>query len=299
VVVAVVGSSGFIGCHVVRRLRDGGFTLLRVDRRPPAEAESGERVVRVDLGGDGEPERAAAECGAVDAVVWLAASIRHRYSVDQTAAEEMAVMVEAPLRFLAALRPAPSTVVYTSSIQVYGRPQRLPVDEDHPTNPFTAYGVAKLTAEHYVRIWCRERGIPLSTLRVAFVYGPGQHSHNVIPRFIEAVRRGEPPVIHGGGGDIRDDVYAGDVAEAVHLAISRRADGTFNVATGRPHTLLEVAEAVCRLGGAGIRPRHLSEPGGWVDRWFAVERARRHLGFEAATSFEEGLFAMWRAAGAP
>ena len=100
-------------------------------------------------------------------------------------------MVEAPLRLLRALDPAPPSLVNMSSIQVYGRPVRLPVDEDHPKDPFTAYGVAKLYAEQVLDIAGSRRGTQVASLRVAFIDGPGAHPAGALPRFIEAVRRGQ------------------------------------------------------------------------------------------------------------
>src|SRR5439155_17902444 len=115
---------------------------------------------------------------------------------DESAHENVRVMVEAPLQFLRELDPAPTALVYLSSIEVYGRPRYLPVDENHLTEPFTAYGVAKLCGEQFLAIAGAGRGTAVARLRVAFVYGPGQHEGNVIPRFLAAARRGEAPVVH-------------------------------------------------------------------------------------------------------
>ena len=189
--VAVVGGSGFVGRHVVRRLLAAGARVVTIDRRAPADPQPGEEYVGGEIGADLKPEALAAICGRTEAVVWLAAVIRQRRGVDEAAPEDLRIMVEAPLRFLAAVEPPPASFIYLSSVQVYGAPLCLPVDEDHPTEPFTAYGVAKLCAEQYLGIACRARRTALASLRVAFVYGPGQHSHNVIPKFLDALRRRE------------------------------------------------------------------------------------------------------------
>jgi UDP-glucose 4-epimerase len=270
--------------------------VLTLDRREPAEGVEGETVSLADLTREEAMRQVAGSIEPPDGVVWLAASIRQRGGIDETAAEDVRVMVEAPLRFLQALREAPATFVYLSSIQVYGRPERLPVAEDHPTRPFTAYGVAKLCGEQMLRLACKARGTVFTALRAAFIYGPGQHPANVIPRFLEQVRRGEAPVVHGSGRDVRDDVYVGDVAAVVERALARRAPGAFNVASGRPHPLGEVAEAACRFGPPGLAPVHAGVPSHWVDRWYAVDAARTALGFDVWTRFEEGLAAMWRGA---
>jgi len=227
--------------------------------------------------------------------VWLAARIRQRTGVDDAAVNELRLMVEAPLRMLRALDPAPPSLVNMSSVQVYGRPVSLPVGEDHPKDPFTSYGVAKLNAEHVLGLAGEQRGSAVASLRAAFIYGPGQHPDNVLPRFIRAARRGEAPVVHGAGADLRDDVYVGDVARAVTLAVEHGARGAFNVASGRPHTLADVARTVCALGPAGLSPRHDDAKSTWVDRWYRTDRARETFAFAAETSFADGVRAAWDA----
>jgi len=293
--VAVVGGSGFVGRHVVKRLLDTQAEVLNVDRVPPSQPLPGEVFRAADMMEKGNVTAIGRALGRIDGVVWLAASIRHRTGVDATAASDLGLMVEAPLALLRALDPAPASFVNISSIQVYGRPVRLPVGEDHPKDPFTAYGVAKLYAEQVLDIAARQRRTAVASLRVAFIYGPGQHAANVLPRFIEAVRRGEPPVVHGQGDDVRDDVYVGDVARAVEMALRQSACGAFNIASGHPHTIRDVALAVCALGAPGLTPRHDETPSSWVDRFYEVERAREAFGFVAETPFATGVRAMWDA----
>ena len=291
--VVVAGGSGFVGRHVVRRLIGRGHEAFSVSAHAPALPEPGERVVLCDLADQDLVERAAEACSPADAIVWLAASIRKRTSIDQTATEDLRVMVEAPLRFLGKQGVPPVSFVFASSIQAYGAPRRLPVDEDHPADPFILYGAAKLCAESYLRIACEARGTPLAALRISFIYGPGQHRGNVIPSFLAAVRSGKPPILHGDGSGVRDDVYVGDVARAIEMAIDRRASGTFNIATARPHTTRDLAEIACRIAGGGLRPESRPVESGWIDRWFTADRAREAFGFEAETPIEEGMRAMW------
>ena len=115
----------------------------------------------------------------------------------------------------------------------------------------------------------------------------------MLVRFLGAVRRGEAPVVHGSGGDLRDDVYAGDVARAVQMAMAQRARGAFNVASGRPHTILDVARTVCSVGAPGLMPRHDDSRSEWIDRWYLADKARQAFGFTAETPFRDGVLAMW------
>ncbi|MGH9867194.1 MAG: NAD-dependent epimerase/dehydratase family protein [Candidatus Polarisedimenticolia bacterium] len=293
--VTVVGGAGFIGRHVVRRLAILGHTVRTIDRQAPEDPQAGERAFAIDVGQERGAEEAAAATRGSDRLIWLAATIRQTSRVDLGALEDLRVMVEAPLRLLAALPSPPAGVVYASSIQVYGRPERLPVDEDHPTRPFTAYGVAKLCGETYLRVACGAMGIPIALLRLAFVYGPGQHPGNVIPLWLRALRQGEAPLVHGTGLGVRDDVYVEDVARSITLALEAGAHGTFNIAGGRPHTLLDVARAACRVAGSPAEPRHDDLDPAWVDRWYSIDRARRAIGFEPQVTLEDGLRRTWEA----
>jgi dTDP-L-rhamnose 4-epimerase len=94
---------------------------------------------------------------------------------------------------------------------------------------------------------------------------------------------------------VRDDVYVGDVARAVEMALRRETRGSFIVASGRPHTILDVATAVCALGSPALSPRHDDTPSTWVDRWYRTDRARDVFGFVADTPFSAGVRAMWDA----
>lgn len=291
--VVIIGGAGFIGRHVVRRLLQAGMRVTSIDRQKPLVEQAGERVLVAELLNTEDLERVAKECGPTDAVVWLAASIRHINVVDERAAEDVSIMVEAPLRFLRLLQSMPSSLVYLSSIQVYGRPLYLPVDEDHPVNPFRVYGVAKLCAEHMLAIAAKKHNVVASFHRIAFVYGPGQHADNILPKFVQAVQERKSPVIHGDGGDKRDDIYVEDVARAVELSILKQANGVFNIASGQCHTILDVAKAVCRLSPHNIEPKFDATPSTWIDRCFTVDKAKRSFGFEATTPFETGIRAMW------
>ena len=293
--VVIIGASGFLGRHVVRRLLSVGMQVTSVDLYEPATKEEKEFFVVADVFRDKDLAKRIEEHARIDAVVWLAATIRHISSVDERAIEDMNIMIEAPLRFLRTLKHLPSEVVYVSSIQVYGRPLYLPIDEGHPTHPLRTYGAAKLCAEHMLEIASRKYGIAASFLRVAFVYGPGQHRENVLPEFIDAVRNGKPPVVHGSGLGKRDDIYVGDVARAIELSIAKKASGVFNIASGHCHTTLDVARTVCRQASSELEPVFDRETTVWMDRCFVVDKARDVFGFEAATTFEEGVKLTWEA----
>jgi len=130
-------------------------------------------------------------------------------------------------------------ICYLSSIGVYADPPVYsPIDEDHPTAPTNTYGVTKLAAEQYVRVYGLRTGIPVTVLRLCGVYGPGDYNPLLLPKravqsFIRRVADGLPPTVYGDGLERRDHVYIDDVVQAIKLALQRRVDGVFNIATGQ------------------------------------------------------------------
>jgi UDP-glucose 4-epimerase len=189
----------------------------------------------------------------------------------------------------AAARAGVSQVCLASSVSVY-TPPALGIDEDGPVGgPVTPYAIVKLQQEDCVRQWTRQTGRPGSILRLATVYGPGEKVSRAIPNFIRATLSGGQPVVAGRGAAQFDPIYVSDVAEAFLCALEKRAEGTFNIATGKAWPTRHVARLVLRLCEAdGDVTLNHSEPD--RDRPVCkVGRAESVLGFKARTSLEAGL----------
>lgn len=146
------------------------------------------------------------------------------------------------------------TIVFASSRFVYGRIEYNPVDEKHPLNCLSIYGIHKLMAEKYHRFFYEMHGIPTVSLRIANPYGPRQqvrHSkYGIVNWFIRQALEGRPLTVYGDGRQQRDYIHVNDVAHAfLCAALSKQAAGAcYNVGSGQGtpfHTMAElVAEAV-------------------------------------------------------
>lgn len=295
--IAVVGGSGFVGRHVLALLVKQGHQVISVDLPAAVAPIAGVEHVGADiLAPDAIPHVAELLAG-VEGVVWLAATIRQRHAVDETALHDLELMVRAPLELLQAMQPAPAVFVNISSVQVFGEPAFLPVDSVHPKRPFTAYGVSKLYSESVLGIAGAQRGTCVTNLRLAFVYGVGQHPANAIPHFIREVKAGRPPVLRGDGSEIRDDVCVTDVAAAVSAALTVQQPGSFIVASGQPHSLADVAATIGSMGSPPMSPVTTEEESSWVDRWYHINDTAAALGWAPQVDLESGIAAMWAAAG--
>jgi UDP-glucose 4-epimerase len=239
-------------------------------------------------------QRAVAGCGAV----FHQAAIRINRCAEEPR-ECLEVLVGGTFNvFEAAANAGVKKVIYASSASVYGGADVFPTDENHhPYHNRTLYGAAKLMNEGIARHFNDMNGLASVGLRYFNVYGPrmdvtGKYTE-VFIRWLDCIDRGIAPQIHGDGSASMDFVFVGDVARANILAMkSDRQDRVYNVASGTETTLLELWEAMQRVGGA----LHLSPefcPPRFVNpvprRLANVSRASDELGFVAEVPLEEGL----------
>jgi len=172
------------------------------------------------------------------------------------------------------------------------------LDEEQPVDPRNVYAATKLHQEHLCSVFSRRTGVPVAALRYHNVYGARMPKDTpyagVAAIFRSALERGEPPQVFEDGRQARDFVHVTDVAAAnlAALTVDPAPEGPFNVATGVPHTVGEMAQALTDGFGPGA-PRPLVT-GAWrlgdVRHVLASPaRARQHLGFQARTGFAEGM----------
>lgn len=140
------------------------------------------------------------------------------------------------------------SIVYFSSVDVYGRGPRLPITEETAVAPDTWYGLAKYCGEWMLRTSGEVR-CPVTVLRIPGVYGHGPRDKSVIGRMVASIRKDGRVVIRGDGGRLRDYVYAGDVARLVEALIPLEYDGVLNVTTGVSRSIRETAVLARRVLG--------------------------------------------------
>jgi dTDP-L-rhamnose 4-epimerase len=183
-----------------------------------------------------------------------------------------------------------------------GSPLSPSLVQEHATpDPRNAYATSKLAQEHYAGGWARETGSTAIALRYHNVYGPGMPRDTpyagVAAIFRSALENGQAPRVFEDGGQLRDFVHVTDVATAnvaALQALETRAAGSFrayNVGSGTPHTVGQMASALCDEAGNGIAPmvtgayrlgdvRHIMADS---------SRARREFQWSAAVTFEQGM----------
>jgi len=288
----VTGGCGFIGSHLARRLLELGFEVVVFDSfsKPGCVVVDGASVVKGDL------RFAPAVEGAldgVDVVYHLAALTDVRESVRKPRLYHR-VNVDGTLNLLEGCRRAGvKRVIYVSSCAVYGEPVKLPISEDHPTNPLSPYAASKLAAEAYCRSYAFCYGFDVTVFRLFNVYGPRQNDGyaGVISEFVRRVCEGKPPVIYGSGEQSRDFIHVSDVVECLAKAIDLSGFEVFNLGSGRAVRINELAELVLRLSGrTELKPVRVKGRRGEIFASVAdVSKVERVLGFKANKPLEEGV----------
>jgi dTDP-L-rhamnose 4-epimerase len=173
-----------------------------------------------------------------------------------------------------------------------------PVPESAPPDPRNVYAATKLHQEHLCQAFARETGLPFVALRYHNVYGPRMPRNTpyagVASVFRSALERDEAPELFEDGRQLRDFIHVRDVARANLLALTRdpSLSGSFNVASGEPHTVGEMAEALTAAFGPGARQPEITGRYrlGDVRHVFAsTRRAEEALAFHAAIPFVDGM----------
>lgn len=180
-------------------------------------------------------------------------------------------------------------VVHTSSAAVYGHILYTPIDEMHPTDPVSPYGISKLAGEKYCLAYYREYGLPVVILRIFNCYGPRQPRYVMHDVILKVKRNPATLGIIGDGSQVRDFCYVSDVVDAFLLACEETGQ-TFNVGSGTPTSIMSVVESIKDL--MAPTARIISEGNTWRgDIPVLVSNAARlrSLGFSPKVDLLTGL----------
>ena len=298
-----IGGAGLIGSHTVDRLcrEDIGELVIfdnfvRGSTDNLAAALRDPRVRIAEAGGD------ICHTDLLDAAVKGADGVFHFAALWLLQCHEFPraafdVNVGGTFNVLdACRRHGVKRLVYSSSASVYGDAVEEPMTEDHPFNNKNFYGATKIAGEAMARAYHYRYGLDYVGLRYMNVYGPRQDYRGayiaVIMRMLDAIDRGEAPVIFGDGSEAFDFVAVSDCAEANVCAMkAETTDRFYNVGTGRRTSLKELADLLVALTGCTrpIRYEPASRQTLVRNRIGSTARAKQEIGFEASVSLTEGL----------
>ncbi len=295
--ILVTGGAGFIGSHVVDRLISAGHAVACVD-----DLSTGQTInvnpqadfFKADVR-DPQAMSKIFENWRPEMVSHHAAQVNLRKAVDEPVHDaSVNVIGTVNLLKLSVERKIRKFIFVSSGGAVYGDPERLPVDESHPTRPLSPYGASKLCGEQYVLLFNRTEKLDYAILRYANVYGPRQNPKGeagVMAIFSMQMLAGETPTIFGDGTKTRDYVYVEDIAEANQLVITvPNSQGCFNLGTGIETSDYRVFTSVRDAVGVKMEPNYTDvRPGEVYKTCLDCSLAQTKLGWQPKTDFAEGV----------
>ena len=298
--VVITGGAGFIGSHIAEELAEENEVLI-IDNLSTGKKENIKHLIDNEKiifkkGDIRDLNFLKKEFENVDYVFHQAAVVSVPFSVENPSITNE-VNVAGTLNVLTAAKENDvKKVVFASSCAVYGNNQNLPLKEETLPMPLSPYAASKLAGEAYCNVFAHVYGLPTASLRYFNVYGPRQDAASpyaaVIPKFIERVRNGMPPVIYGDGKQTRDFIYVRDVVKANILAAESTATGIFNIASGKAISIEELAYKIIEIAGKNKNIRPLYEkprPGDIRYSMADIAKARKELNFHPQYTLQEGL----------
>ncbi|MBU0762831.1 MAG: NAD-dependent epimerase/dehydratase family protein [Candidatus Altiarchaeota archaeon] len=243
--IVITGAKGFIGRHLVEQLEKRGYKVFGCDIEKKQSRESG--YARVDIRRCEEYEKLPKN---PEAVIHLAA-ISYLPQAQKNIQKAYDINVFGTYNMLKYFQvTGAEKFIYASSSKVYGKPQKLPIDENHPIRPDTTYGRTKALSEELILKFSKEHSGAYTVLRQFNIFGPGQADTFFIPTLLSQLSE-KDRIVLGNINVSRDFLYIDDLVNA-YMRILKSKDngvGIYNVGSGKPTKLEKIIELCIELSG--------------------------------------------------
>jgi UDP-glucose 4-epimerase len=295
--ILVTGGAGFIGSHVVDAYVTAGHEVAVLDNMATGREENvnpAARLYRADVRDLTQVQQAIGDFKP-DIVNHHAAQSEVPKSVADPGNDAQVNVVGGLNVLRASVDNSVQKIIFSSTGgALYGEPDIVPNDEDHPIRPLSPYGTSKYAFEQYLATFQRTFGLNYTTLRYANIYGARQdffaEEGRVVAIFASRMIEGKPLTIDWDGNQSRDMLHVGDVAMANIAALERGDGGTYHISTGVPVTVNDLFRKLALVTEYKMEPRRGPQRKGDVYR-IALDntRAKEQLGWEPRILLEEGL----------
>jgi UDP-glucose 4-epimerase len=289
--VLVTGGSGFIGRHVVARLRARGDDVSVVDLKPFPDPDV--RCIVGDLRNRSVAEEAVTR--DLDGVVHLAAITSVLLSVNEPDAVFHTNVVATEYLLEQCRQLGVRRFVFASTNAVAGDVGTATIDETLSLRPLTPYGATKAAAEMLMSAYAASYGLTCVALRFTNVYGAGmQTKDSVIARLMRAALTGGGIQIYGDGEQLRDYVYVTDAAAAIEHGLAMANSDVLTIGAGESVSMNELHRLTAEVTDVAISKEHVPGKPGEMPAVIVDISHAASVGWTPAFTVREGLAATWQ-----
>lgn len=277
--ILVTGGEGFIGSHLVGRLRQKNYQVVIFDKKTGQDVNDFKQLKQVFSD------------NKFDVAVHLAAQAGVRRSFAEPELYER-TNVLGTINLLECLREALETrLIFTSSSSVYGNSKAIPFREDNPAfNPLSIYAATKRAAELACQVYARNYNIKTTVLRLFTVYGPNNRRDMAAFTFTKDIISGKPIKLFGKATS-RDFTYVGDIVEGIVRAINRpMAYEIINLGNSAPVTVRQLIKEIEAAAGKKAKVSLGRLPAADPQKtWADITKAKRLLGWQPKINLKQGV----------
>jgi UDP-glucose 4-epimerase len=297
--VLVTGGAGFIGSHIVNKLIDRDYDVVVVDNMSTGTTERiNPKAAFYNFDIASTNLEHVMEFEKPDFVIHHAAQIDVQSSLQDPLFDAHTNILGTINLLVQCRKLGVKKFVYASSAAAYGDPAYLGVDEDHPIEPISFYGISKFAPEYYIKTFSKLSAMKYTILRYSNVYGIGQDPKGeggVVSFFIDRMIQGETQVVYGDGEQTRDFIYVSDVADANVNALLHGNNTICNISSNKQITINELLEMLNLIAGTELEPMYLADRKGDIRHsYLDNSRAIRELQWKPRYSLISGLKETYR-----
>ena len=292
--VLVTGGAGFIGSNIVDRLIEKNFEVVIIDNLSTGKKEHiNEKAIFYETDICSKNIENIFDKENIEVVIHTAAQIDVQKSINDPIYDCKNNIIGTLNILEACKKYKVNKLIYSSSAAVYGQPEYLPVDEEHPINAMSGYGISKHTPEHYIQMYADIYGLNTSILRYSNVYGPRQDPKGeggVISIFVDKMLDNDNPIIYGDGEQTRDFIYVDDIVSANIAAINKSQNEVYNISCNTKNSINDLAKIINNILNTNYSPIYKkARPGDIRHSVLDNNKALNSLAWKPQYDLEQGL----------
>ncbi len=292
--VLVTGGAGFIGSNIVDGLIEAGHQVIVVDNLSTGKKENlNEQAEFYNLDLRDQKLKEVFKENEISHVIHHAAQIDVQHSINDPLFDAQNNILSTINLLECCKAYNVKKIIYASSAAVYGEPDYLPVDEEHPIKAMSPYGISKHTPEHYIKMYNDLYNLKYTIFRYANVYGPRQDPKGeggVVSIFVYKMQAEERPVIFGDGQQTRDFIYVADLVKANLMALDQGDNVLINISTQSRDSVNDLVDYLNQILPYNLEPIYKEARKGDIRHSsLANTRAKELLDWTPDYDFKSGL----------